>query len=134
MTVRAPEVETVARAHDTFNARDVEGLISVTHPHCEWFPFRAQLEGTSYQGHAGVRRFVRDMEEDWSRFSIVPEELTQAGDTVFVLGHVTGTGRGSGVDVDFLAGFVFELRDGLIMRIKSYSDPAAAREAAGLDP
>ena len=50
-----------------------------------------------------------------------------------VIGHVTGTGRGSGVHVDFLAGFVFELRDGLILRIKSYSDPAAAREAAGLE-
>ena len=35
------------------------------------------------------------------------------------IGHVTGTGRGSGVQVDFLAGFVFELRDGLIVRIKS---------------
>ena len=53
--------------------------------------------------------------------------------SVMVTGHVTGTGRGSGVDVDFLGGFVFELRDELIVRITSYSDPAAARDAAGLD-
>ena len=133
MTVRATAVETVAQAHEAFNTRDVDRLVSLTHPHCEWFPFRAQLEGSSYQGHAGVRRFVRDMDEDWSAFTIEPVELTQHGDIVRVTGHVTGTGRGSGVDVDFLGGFVFELRDELIVRIKSYSDPAAARDAAGLD-
>ena len=70
---------------------------------------------------------------DWSAFAIEPVELTQTGDVVMVTGHVTGTGRGSGVDVDFLGGFVFELRDELILRITSYSDPAAARDAAGLD-
>jgi uncharacterized protein len=133
MTVRATAVETVTQAHEAFNARDVDRLVSVTHPHCEWFPFRAQLEGSSYQGHAGVRRFVRDMDEDWSAFTIEPVELTQTGDVVMVTGHVTGTGRGSGVAVDFLGGFVFELRDELIVRITSYSDPAAARDAAGLD-
>jgi ketosteroid isomerase-like protein len=131
--MRAAGVETVALSFEAFNARDVERLLSLTHPHCEWFPFRAQLEGGSYQGHQGVRRFVRDMDEDWDGFTIEPVELTARGDLVVVLGRVRGTGRGSGVEVDFVGGFVFELRDELIQRITSYSDPAVAREAAGLE-
>jgi ketosteroid isomerase-like protein len=133
MSVGTAGVETVARSFEAFNARDVERLLSCTHPECEWFPFRAQLEGGSYTGHEGVRRFLRDMDDDWSAFTIEPVELTAHDDVVVATGHVAGTGRGSGVDIDFLAGFVFELRDELILRIKSYNDPADAREAAGLD-
>jgi ketosteroid isomerase-like protein len=125
--------ETVAQSFEAFNARDVERLLSLTHPECEWFPFRAQLEGGSYTGHEGVRRFLRDMDEDWSAFTIEPVELTAHGDAVVATGHVAGTGRGSGVDIDLLGGFVFELRDGLLWRVRSYNDPAAAREAAGAD-
>jgi ketosteroid isomerase-like protein len=133
MTVVSAGVATVIAAHEAFNARDVERLVSLSHPDCEWFPFRAQLEGTSYRGHAGVRRFLHDMDDDWSAFTIEPVDLTQHGDLVVVMGQVTGTGRGSGVHIDFLAGFVFELRDELIVRIKSYSEPSEAREAAGVD-
>jgi ketosteroid isomerase-like protein len=131
--VRATGVETVALSFEAFNARDVDKLVSLTHPHSEWFPFRAQLEGISYQGHQGVRRFVRDMEEDWETFTIEPVDLTARGDVVMVTGHVTGRSRATGLEMDFMGGFVFELRDELIQRIRSFSDPAQAREAAGLD-
>ncbi|MBN1528405.1 MAG: nuclear transport factor 2 family protein [Thermoleophilaceae bacterium] len=131
--MRATGVETVAQSFEAFNTRDTDRLVSLTHPHCEWFPFRAQLEGTSYQGHQGVRRFVRDMGEDWETFTIDPVELTARDDLVVVTGHVNGRSSATGVEIDFIGGFVFELRDELIMRIMSYSDPADAREAAGLD-
>ena len=131
--MRATGVETVALSFEAFNARDVDLLLSVTHPHCEWFPFRAQLEGISYQGHQGVRRFVRDMDEDWETFTIDPVELTARDDVVVAMGHVTGRSRETGLEMDFMAGFVFQLRDDLIQRIRSYSDPAEAREAAGIE-
>jgi ketosteroid isomerase-like protein len=130
MSMPATGVETVARSFEAFNARDVERLLSCTHPECEWFPFRAQLEGASYQGHAGVRRFLRDMDEDWSAFTIEPVELSRRGDLVVASGHVAGTGRGSGVNIDFVGGFLFELRDELIVRVQSYNEPAEAQAGA----
>ena len=133
MTVRATGVQAVALSFEAFNARDLDLLLSLTHPHCEWFPFRAQLEGTSYQGHQGVRRFFRDMDEDWERFTIEPVELTARDEVVMATGHVTGRSSTTGVEIDFVGGFVFGLRDDLIMRITSFSDPAQAREAAGLN-
>jgi ketosteroid isomerase-like protein len=121
-------VEVVRRAFAAFNERAVEDLIHLSDPDCEWMPFRAQLEGMSYRGHEGVRQFVRDMDEDWEAFRIDPVEFHDRGERVVVIGQVNALGRGSGVDVDSVAGFVFELRSGRLAKLISYSDPAAALE------
>jgi uncharacterized protein len=121
-------VEVVRRAFAAFNERAVEDLIDLSDPECEWMPFRAQLEGMTYRGHEGVRQFVRDMDEDWEAFRIDPVEFHERDDRVVVIGQVNALGRGSGVDVDSVAGFVFELRSGRLAKLISYSDPAAALE------
>ena len=51
-------VDVVARSFEAFNARDVNELVGLSTPDCEWLPFRAQLEGIVYRGHEGIRRFV----------------------------------------------------------------------------
>ena len=125
-------VEVVRQAHDAFNRRDVERLVSLSDPDCEWLPFRAQLEGITYRGHEGVRRFVADMDEDWTEFRIEPLEFREVSDQVVVTGRVTGRGSGSGVKIDFEGGFVFGMRGGRITHITSYSEPRAALESVGL--
>jgi ketosteroid isomerase-like protein len=123
-------IEVVRRAHETFNSHDVEGLVALAHPDCEWLPFRAQLEGITYRGHEGVRQFVRDMDADWKSFRIDPLEFHDRGDSVAVVGHVSAVGSG-GAAIDSDAGFLFGLRDGRILTIVSHSDPAAALEELG---
>ena len=124
-------VEIVRRSFVAFNARDVDGLVSLSAEDCEWLPLRAQLEGIVYRGHEGVRQFVRDMDEDWEAFRIDPLEFHDHGERVVVIVHVGALGR-SGVEIDSVAGFVFELDQGRIMHITSHSDPEAALAAAGL--
>jgi ketosteroid isomerase-like protein len=120
-------VEAVRRSFEAFNRRDLDELVALAHRDAEWIPFRAQLEGIVYRGHDGIRRFVRDMEEDWSEFEIEPLELHEHGDRVLVIGRVRALGRGSSVEIDAVAGFVTDLRDGQIIRLMSHSDPEAAR-------
>ena len=124
-------VEVVRAAYAAFNARDVDGLLRLSAEDCEWQPLRAQLEGIVYQGHKGVRQFVRDMDEDWEAFRIDPLEFHDRQERVAVIGRVSALGQ-SGVEVDSTAGFVFELQRGRIRRIISHSDPEAALEAVGL--
>lgn len=129
----SPEnVETVRQSFSAFNGRRVEDLVGLFDPDCEWLPFRAQLEGMVYRGHAGVRQFVSDIDDDWDTFRIDPVEFHDRGERVAGMGQVKAVGRGPGVDVDSLAGFVFELRAGRMSKVVSYSDPAAALEAVGL--
>jgi ketosteroid isomerase-like protein len=124
-------VEIVRRSFEAFNARDVDGLISLTAEECEWLPLRAQLEGIVYRGHAGVRQFVSDMDADWEAFRIDPLEFHQHPERVVAIGQVVALGQ-SGVEIDSIAGFVFELHQGRISRVTSHSDPEAALEAGGL--
>jgi ketosteroid isomerase-like protein len=124
-------VEVVRTAYGTFNARHVDGLLRLSAEDCEWHPLRAQLEGVVYRGHQGVRQFVRDMDDDWESFRIDPLELHDRGELVAVIGRVSAIGQ-SGVAVDSVAGFVFELQRGLIKHVVSHSDPEAALAAVGL--
>ena len=123
-------LEVVRRAFATFNARAVDDLVGLSDPDSEWLPFRAQLEGMVYRGHEGIRQWVRDMDDDWVAFRIDPVEFHDRDDRIVVIGHVQALGRTSGVDVDSEAGFLVQLRAGRIVRVVSYSDPAAALEAA----
>lgn len=120
-------VEVARQAFAAFNARAVEDMVAISDPDAEWLPFRAQLEGIVYRGHAGLQQFVTDMDEDWETFRLDPLEFHERGDRVAVIAHLKALGRGSGVEVDSQAGFVIEMRAGLIVRLVSYSDPAAAR-------
>jgi uncharacterized protein len=122
-------VDVVRRGFEAFNARDVDGLVALSSPDCEWLPFRAQLEGMVYRGHQGVRQFVSDMDDDWERFQIDPIEFHDHGERIAMVGQVRALGRGSGVEVDSIAGFVFELSHARIRRLTSYSDPRAALDA-----
>ena len=124
--------ETVRLAFEAFNSRDVERLDRFFHDECVLVPFRTQLEGTTYRGLDGLRRFVRDVDDDWSRFRIDPLSYWSEEDRVMVSGRVRATGGASGVDVDFVAGFVLDFREELIAEMRSYSDPEAAFAASGL--
>ena len=108
-------------------------LVGLSDPDREWLPFRAQLEGTGiYRGHECVRRFVRDMDEDWAAFGTDPLEFHDRGERIAVSGRVRARGRGGSVDIDLLAGFAFELRSGRVMRLTSHSNPEGALDAVGL--
>jgi ketosteroid isomerase-like protein len=125
-------VDVVGRSFEAFNARDANELVSLSTPDCEWLPFRAQLEGIVYRGHEGIRRFVSDIDDDWEAYQVDPLEFHDRGDCVAVVGQVRAVGRGSSVDIDSIAGFVFELHSGRIRHVTSHSNPEAAREAVGV--
>jgi ketosteroid isomerase-like protein len=125
-------VEVVRRVFAAFNARAVEDLVSMFDPECEFLPFRAQLEGLVYRGHEGVRRFARDMEEDWDTYLIEPRDFRDRGERVGVVGQITAVAPGPRVKIETMAGFVFDLRAGLIERVVSHSDPAVALDAVWL--
>jgi ketosteroid isomerase-like protein len=123
--------DVVRRSFDAFNARDADGLVRLSTPGCELLPFRAQLEGMVYRGHEGIHRFLSDMNDDWESFHIDPVEFHDHGERVAVIGQVRALGSASSVNIDSIAGFVFELRRAQISHITSYSDPQAALDALG---
>jgi ketosteroid isomerase-like protein len=120
------------RGVEAFNRRDIDGTLEPLDANVELVPLRAVLDGGSYHGHAGLRRFLGDMRDDWERFHLEAEEFRPVGtDRVLVLGRVQATGRASGVEVDYEAAWLCYLRAGKVMRVQFYSDRGEAVAAAG---
>lgn len=84
----------------------------------------------------GVRRgraAFRGLSDVYADVTIEPEKYIEAGDDVVVVAHVTGRGRGSGVDIDWHHGYIWTIRDGKAVRFRWFNRPEEALEAAGLD-
>lgn len=83
----------------------------------------------------GLRVFATALEQDFSEFRYLAEEVEPAGDqTAVVTGTISCRGRASKMPLSAEFGHVWELQDGRPVRVQAYLSRADARRAAGLDP
>jgi ketosteroid isomerase-like protein len=114
-------------------AADVQWLIEHSAPEVEIRGRGVAGEPVLYTGAAGIREYFRDMAETWQSIELVPERFHEAGDRVVVIANRRLRGRGSGIDIEDQVGIVYELRDGLAIRISGYRDVVEALAEAELD-
>jgi ketosteroid isomerase-like protein len=127
------DVELVRRAMEAWNREDIDGLIPLSDPEVEFVSIFAGMEGRTYRGYDGLRRYFADMRDAWAEFRREIEGVTDAGgDQVVVFFRLRGTARVSGVPVDERMTTVFRLREGRLHRMVVYRDRDEALEAAGL--
>jgi ketosteroid isomerase-like protein len=107
-------------------------------PEIEWDASRLDemipdLAG-AYQGHEGVRTYWRRWFEAWSDLEFEIEEVRDKGDDVVVLiRNQRQRGRTTGIWTDLPPyAQVFTLRDGKLVRWRTFPDQEAALEAVGL--
>jgi ketosteroid isomerase-like protein len=125
-------VELVREGFARLNRGDYDFVVSNTTPDVELFSRFGSLTGQPYRGHAGVREWMAEMDENFELFEPWWDELRDLGDKVLGLGGVRFRARGSGVEMEERIGWVFELREGRVARIRFYDRPTEALEAAGL--
>lgn len=130
-SVSAADVETVRKGVEAYNQGDVEGVLAMTATDVVLVPVRALLDGGSYEGHEGVRRFMADMDEDWAEREIEVDEIRDLDPGILVLGRFRAVGR-SGVEVRQPLAWRSELRDGKLTRLQAYSDVSVALSELGL--
>jgi ketosteroid isomerase-like protein len=86
-----------------------------------------------YEGHDGLRRFRREMDDVWDEFVVTPERMIDAGESVVVFESLQGRGRGSGVEARSRSASVWTVRDGKVIHMATYYDPQDALKAVGLE-
>jgi ketosteroid isomerase-like protein len=125
----------VAReALDAYNAIDFERLPTLLHPDCELVMLRSLIDGAPYYGHAGMHQFIRDMADEWTEWHLEPDEFRDLGDgRVLVLARFEGHARVSGIEISAPAAWLLEMRDGLVYKVRAFSDRAASLEYLGLE-
>jgi ketosteroid isomerase-like protein len=104
-----------------FNARAREATIELCDPEIEFHSVFAAVGGAVYHGHAGVRKWLRDLEDAWG------EDLRAEPEAYFDLGQHTlgfhvlrGRGRQSGAKVVQPYATAARWRDGLMVYFKAY--------------
>jgi ketosteroid isomerase-like protein len=93
----------------------------------------SRILGKAVHGRAGVRRYLREIDEQFDEWRMAIDDWRDAGDRVVALGRVRFHGRRSGVAFDEAVGILFEMRGGQLVRFETFpGQPTEALEAAGL--
>ena len=98
-------------------------------PTCEYRPVE-ELELVC--GHQALIEWTERWLEAWSSYSESIEEIIDGGEVVFSASTVNARGRTSGLEIHQRVFYVFEMREGKILRLVEYLDRDEALEAAGL--
>ena len=127
---RAAEI--VRRIYTLWESREWSAIPDFFEPDIEIDLSRNVFNPDVYQGHAGIERYLKSVDEVWEEFRIVPEEFIDAGDHVVTRVTIRGKGKGSGVEVTMQLFNVWTFRDTKVLRIVGgYRDRSEALAAAG---
>jgi ketosteroid isomerase-like protein len=100
---------------------------------CRVEDFPEMADRAAYEGRPGLRERDAHFRESWGDFAIEPVEFVDAGgDVVVVLYALRVSGAGSGAQLDTHGAFVYEVRDGMIVRDRAFTSKSQALVAAGV--
>jgi ketosteroid isomerase-like protein len=124
-------VEVVQRWIDAFNRRDIDGLIALTDPDIEFRSIFVAIERV-FRGHEGIYAYIKELDEAFARFQVVPTEFTDAGAAVLVAAHFDWRGKESGAGGTRHVVPALWLKAGKVFRIETFTDRTLGCEAVGL--
>jgi ketosteroid isomerase-like protein len=128
-------VELMRRGLDAYNRRNVEAMLELVDPEVEWYAALDVLlggEATAYVGRDGIRELFENIDDTFSSLHVDVTEIRDLDDRVLATGHLRMRGRQSGAEVSSEVGWVVEFRDGRVLRVRTFLDPAEAFDAAGV--
>jgi ketosteroid isomerase-like protein len=127
-------VEVMRRAAEAMISGDAATALDALDPEIEWHATVGGIdEGRVYRGPDEVAKAFADYFETWERIELRADEFLDAGgEEVVVLWHEVAKGRESGAVVETDTGTVNTIRDGKIVRVRSFMERAEALRVAGL--
>src|SRR5215212_5543066 len=127
--------ENVGLAHQVIDAverRDLKSLIELTDSEVEWRSAFVVTGGGVYRGHAGLREYVKDMNDAWEIVRLDVDHEIGVGNIVVFVGRIHYRGKGSGVEAESQSGYMLKFHDGRVVTFRPFQEPESALEAVGL--
>ena len=124
-------VEIVRQTWNAYNERGIEAVLGYVAEDWVGEQFPDGIDSTPFEGKAGVVERYRVFTEAWGDLVFEPVEFIDAGDNVVAVVVMRGTGA-SGAPIDVTTAFVYEIRDGEIVRDRPFTSREQALEALGL--
>jgi len=125
-------VDRYRRVLDTFERRDLDACLELFDPDVDFAPRSAELEGSSYRGHEGIRSWWETMFTVFSEYRAEIHDVQDLGDVTFGRVRLRGHGMQSGAPMEQTQWHVVEWRQGTVVRWRTLRSEAEALDAAGL--
>jgi ketosteroid isomerase-like protein len=125
-------VERYRRGIDAFNRRDIEAFMASYDPEVVAVSRILAVEGGTYRGHDGIRRWWKDLLDVFPDFTIEIISVRDAGNSLVAGLRNRAHGEGSDAPFEETMWQVVEVRDGTVVRWQMYGSEEEALEAAGL--
>ncbi|MFN6962855.1 MAG: nuclear transport factor 2 family protein [Pyrinomonadaceae bacterium] len=126
-------LELIRGMYEAFAAGDVPTVLGLMDEKIDWREADNFLyaDGNPYVGPQAVLEgvFMR-LANDWDDFAVQPEEWFDAGDTIVVCGHYTGTSKATGRSVRAQFAHVWTMQNGKVVRFRQYTDTRQWADAA----
>jgi ketosteroid isomerase-like protein len=125
-----PHVTLIKRLYERFSDRDEAAIVELCDEKMEFFPVvTAEAVGREapYSGRAGLHDYLSDVAKVWEELKLTPSQVESRGQTVLVRGRVYARSRELGIR-DVPVAWIWEVRDGCIVRGEVFPDPEQAVE------
>jgi ketosteroid isomerase-like protein len=120
--------ELVKDAFEEWNSGEREAFLARVDPDVEITVASSQVSGGApYRGHDGYREWVQTMEDSFETWELHPDTFEEGDDAVLVIGRMYLRGRSSGVELDQETGWIVDVREGRMSRLRSFLSHAEAR-------
>jgi ketosteroid isomerase-like protein len=126
----ADNVELVRRLWSAFERGGIEAVLEIVDADAVWEPYAAG--GIVYHGHDGLRAYMRARAERGEETDARLYSAFAKGDAVVARGEVRIRGE-QGI-VAMQPGWLYEFRDGKLIRFRGFPTQEAALREAGLAP
>jgi ketosteroid isomerase-like protein len=131
--VGSAHLELVQSGLAAFNEGDYDRSLDALGGELTWDTTQAVPDGTRYTGREEIKRYWLDIADRWSSLTIEADEWFETEDRILMLGRLVGVGSGSGVPVVGPWHQLWSFEGDTLLRCENFTDPAAARAAAGLE-
>jgi ketosteroid isomerase-like protein len=124
-------MEITAESFAAYTRGDEEALRALMDPEIEVYAEPGLINSGTYTGWEGWKEWSESWDEAWDEISYEPLELIEVTDSIVIAPtRVLGKGAGSGLEIDRVFVYLYEIQDGLGVRFHAYGSQESALEAA----
>ncbi len=125
-------VEVVKRLYDAWQREGFEVVPALMDPNIEYVNPAYAVEPGTRRGYEGFAIAAQNIRNVYPTRRFEPLEFWDAQDRVAVRTRVIASGVGSSAEIDVERGYVFDVREGKVVRFAWFNEPLEALEAVGL--
>jgi ketosteroid isomerase-like protein len=126
----AANIEVVRRMYQAWDALDLDAMFGLLDPAVEWVNPDYAVEPGIRRGHDGFATAVKNLATSFDEYSHLLGEVLDLGNLLLWHTIFRARGRDSGAQVDIPEQHLWTLRDGKIVELRWFHDPAEAEQAA----